>query len=68
MRNNLEASHWSHSKGWGKTFKSQNQDTFIPKQAKSFSIDRKYGVHNTLNQIATHFKVGEMQNSYSTIT
>lgn len=67
MRNNLEASHWHHSRGWAKTYVSQNKETYIPKNSKSFSVDRKFGVHNTLNQIATHFKVGNMQNNYTTM-
>ena len=72
MRNNLEASHWNHSTSFKKNFISQNKETYQeqPIDAKTFGAYKKFGKENTLNQIATHYNLGDdiNLNNYTTIS
>lgn len=72
MRNNLEASHWNHSQSYKKNFVSQNTDIFTkqPIDFETFGKNKKFGKENTLNQIATHYNLGDDINlgNYSTIS
>ena len=68
-RNELEKSHWNHSKSWGKNFAPEAKETFYHKSnALNFAKDKFFGGQNTLNQIATHYKFGENETNYMTMT
>ena len=67
-QNNLEASHWDHSRSWRKNFKSEANETFkFKSDKKNFSQDRHYTYQNTLNQGSTHYKFGEGRNQWMTM-
>ena len=44
MRNNLEKSHWDHSRSWRQNFKSEATHTWKPKSdRKNFEMNKTFG-------------------------
>mmetsp|Transcript_4269 Transcript_4269/g.7225 ORF Transcript_4269/g.7225 Transcript_4269/m.7225 type:complete len:162 (-) Transcript_4269:87-572(-) len=68
-KNNLERSHWDHSRSWSQNFKTEQLQRFTEKKDPlNFTKNKFMGYQNTLNQIDTHYKLGYNPTLFETTT
>jgi len=68
-KNKLEMSHWDHSRSYSQNFRTEQKYRFKgADNSKNESIDKHFGYQNTLNQIATHYKLGIYPTNFESTT
>ena len=69
MINEIEKSHWDHSRSWSVNFNTETGYRFKYRADKNnYSRNKIFGVQNTLNQIGTHYQFGDSPRNFETTT